>query len=112
MNRDPANRPKYRPGDRLLAYVTVDRSAHCDSVFVLTDSRQAAQLKESDIHSAVLLKFKAGDRVAFQDGDIERTATVLMADYSAEPPQAWLNVDTRWPRQTSRITDLRRLPEP
>ena len=105
-----SDKPKYRPGDRLLAFVTVTESRHCDSVFVITDSREAAQLKESDIHSVVLLRFNVGERVEFTDSDhSHRSATIKSLHLDADAPQAWIKVDSEWQLRTIGLDQLRRI---
>lgn len=101
--------PKYRAGDRLLAFVTVEASAHSDSVHVVTDSRQKAQLKESDIHSVVLSRFKVGDRVRWREENGEHAGAIQAVSYDISPPQAWVKDDAEWPMKTVQIKNLQRL---
>lgn len=104
----PDPKPKYRTGDRLLAVVTIEKSAHSDSVFVRTDSNETAQLKESDIHSAILLLFRVGDRVVWREDGTEFAGEVKATAYNIEPPQIWVKPDHQWTMRTFDPTKLAR----
>lgn len=101
-------KPKYKPGDRVLACVTVTRSDHEDSVFVESDSRKKCELKESDIRGVVLLRIMKGDRVRANIDNCWVNAEVMETAYGINPPQAWLKIDGSWPLRTVLIENLER----